>query len=237
MVNQVLYTLASGLVLDNSVLGELTVDETTQTIQTIRAAGDKPLIVIDGADAFFTQAKLVDFIAHKDAKALLVNEQIDLFNIDQMNLLLGNHPDHQPLPAQGGDGGGEGEVIVGLGKPAPIAANGGYTYAMVPAGWSVGTHMSLGPTKIKRKLKNADGDGIMFYMGPTDFEKLWLYASKAWSGEDCPPIYFNTGMGKKLAHIQDDRISIGGNYIRRFEIEQVAKYRGWQLPAGVKVAA
>lgn len=224
----VLHTLASGMVLDKSVLVTLPSPELAHVISSIRAAGGKPLYVIDGAETFFTPATLVSLIAAKDLRYQVCNEALGGFFTEAQITALTEHKIGQPLvikPAAVVDAG----LIVDLG--AQPAAVGNYTFAQVPAGWTLSGNMSLGPTKIKRKIKNADGDGMLFAMTPQDYEKLWLFASKAWAGLDVPLVgTFNTYTGKLKATVQDDRVSLGGNYVRRYELEQVAKYRGWAMP-------
>ncbi len=231
----VLHDLNSGMVLDRSVLVELPSTDMSQIIASIRAAGHKPLHVVDGAEAFFTPGTLVSLIAAKDKRYTVVNEALGGFFTDGQIAALINPPGvkfgefGEPAvikPAAAA----QGDLIIDLG--AQQQAAGPYVFAQVPTGWSMSANMSLGPTRIKRKIKNSDGDGTLFFMSPQDFEKLWMFASKAWCGVEGAPLQasFNTGQGKLKATVQDDRISLGGNYVRRYEIEQVAKYRGWELP-------
>lgn len=230
----VLHSLNSGLVLDRSVFVGLSANDMLQTIGTIRAAGIKKLYIIDGAEAFFTAPNLINLIHVNDPMVNVVNEALGGFFTNQQIDALTAGPVIAPQAAQPEvQQHQDGDVIVNMGQQPQ------YIFAQVPQGWSVGNNMSLGQNKIKRKVKNGDGDGTMFYMSPADFEKLWLFASQVWAG--VPGVMankkFNTGMGSKLAVVMADRISIGGNYIRRYEIEQVAKYRGWAMPNAAKIAA
>lgn len=226
----VLHTLKSGLVLDRSIFASLPATDMAYVINNIRAAQGQPLFVVDGADTFFTPGVLVALISNKDNRYVLVNEALGgFFTEAQITALTNNNAVAGQVldvikPAAAKD-----PLIVNLGgEQAPVI----YSFSPVPPGWSISSHMSLGHTKIKRKLKNAEGDGTMFAMTPEDYEKLWLLASKAWAGIPGAPVTakFNTIMGVKLAAVADDRISLGGNYIRRYEIEQVAKYRNWAIP-------
>lgn len=222
----VLHNLNSGMVLDRSVLITLPADELSQTIASIRAAGAKSLVVVDSAETFFTPAALVKLLQANSHRYKMVNEALGGFFTDQQIQALTGHPD----PADPAD-----DVIVNLGAPEP----GVYTFAKVPEGWSISGNISLGDTRIRRKVNNSDGDGTLFFMSPQHFEKLWLFASKAWCGIEGAPLQstFNTGQGNLKATVMDDRIAIGGNYVRRYEIEQIAKYRNWVMPQQVAVAA
>lgn len=220
----VLHELNSGLVLDRSLLVTLPAVHMAEVIGTIRAANGKPLYVIDGAETFFTTESLLTMLAAKDKRFLLINEALgNFFSEEQISTLTGGEQGGLPV-----------EVI----KPAAVKdllivdMVNGYTFAKVPEGWSIDTNISLGPTKIRRKIKNSDGDGTLFAMSPQDFEKLWVFASEAWDDIEGAPLQasFSTYQGKLKATVQDDRISLGGNYIRRYEIEQIAKYRNWAIP-------
>lgn len=235
MEKTVLHNLNSGMVLDRSVLVTLQINDVSQTIASIRAAGPKYLCVVDSAEQFFTPATLMALLAAKDKRYLLVNEALGGFFTEQQLALIGALPGVIKPAAVA-----EADLIVNLAAPEP----GAYTFAKVPEGWSISGNISLGDTRIKRKVNNSDGDGTLFFMSPQDFEKLWIFASECWcaiangnwaGGE--PTKFFLTGQGKLKATVQDDRISLGGNYIRRYEIEQIAKYRNWAMPQQVAVAA
>jgi len=232
-----LHLLNSGMVLDRILFAELPAPEMSTVISTIRAANGKELLVVDGAENCTPQL-LVSMLVAKDNRFPIVNELLGgFFTAQQIDLLSGN-ANIKPA-AVGNDlivnlGGGAGGQVAAIAAEQPA----GYQFQPIPAGWSISGYMSLGPTKIKRKIKNSDGDGTLFAMSPQDYEKLWFFASKAWAGIDGAPLQgtFSTNQGKLKATVQDDRIALGGNYIRRYEIEQIAKYRGWALP-GVAIAA
>lgn len=220
----VLHQLNAGMVLDRAQFVELPVDQMASVIGTIRAAPDKTLCVVNGAEDFFTPNNLITLIGAKDAVHYnIVNEALGGFFTPAQLAVLTQQEAIKPKAVADG-------LVVNLGN-GPQKHIGPYQFAIVPNGWSVSNNMSLGPTKIKRKVKNAEGDGALFFMAPGSFEKMWEWASKAWLGLEVPnTMKVSTGVGVKQATIQDDRISLGGNYIRRYEIEQVAKYRGWAMP-------
>lgn len=225
MAKLALHVLAAGMVLDRSVLIDLGQDEFASTIETIREAPNaKMLTVVHSADDFFNPKTLVKMLDQDDDRCLLVNEKIQFFTNDQMNALRGKK-------AIQGEVAGDLVVEMGAGqKAAPVVQD--YKYVPVPEGWSIVNNMSLGQTKIKRKIKNFEGDGTMFAVKPDNYQKLWNFAAAAWAGIPAAPakMMIDTYQGKMSATVQDDRISIGGNFIRRYEIEQVAKYRGWAVP-------
>lgn len=225
-----LTTLASGMVLDRSLFVNQNADQMCDTITAISKA-NKGLLIVDDSSAFFTPDTLISMIANKDGRYRLVNEQIAFFTDAQIKALMGEQ--NAPPPANNGHGGygqkpaADGGVIIGKGDAVgPI----GYNFAEVPQGWTIGTKMSLGQTKIKRKVKSAQNDGTAFYMSPASYQKLWTHASKIWAGKPQGAMKFDTSEGVRTAAVEVDCIKFGFNVIRRYEIEQVAKYRGWGLP-------
>ncbi len=238
---QILTILNSGMVLDRGVFIGLPAQNMLQIIHNIRAEGKRPLCIVDNVNEFFTPQSLLALIAAKDKSYLLVNEALgDFFTDKQIQALtggefgggdpFGGQGENLNIPAQANPM-IEKEMIVDLDKILqPV--NPGYDFAKVPEGWSVDTHMSLGPTKIRRKMKNSDGDGTLFFMEPGEFKSLWIFASKVWAGIPGAPLKadFNTGLGYKATVISPNSIDIGGNFIRRYELEQVALHRGWAVP-------
>lgn len=228
----VLHQLTTGMVLDRSVFATVPKLEAETAIASIRAAPATPLYLVDSAELFFTTANLVGLLSKNDKRYLLVNEGLGgFFTQAQIDALLPAvaGPVIKPAAVKDDDEG----LVVNLGPKQLFApVDHGYAWAPVPAAWSMSGNMSLGPNKIKRKIKNSDGDGTLFWMSPESFEKLWQFASKAWNNVEGAPVtdFFFTGMGKLKATLFDDRVSLGGNYIRRYELEQVAKYRNWDLP-------
>lgn len=228
---KVLHDLTHGMVLDCSILSTLPVTDVSQTIAGIRAAGAKPLYVVAGAAEFFTTENLLTMLAAKDKRVLIVNEGLgSFFTPQQIAALTGL----DPVKGYGANALLAVEVIKPAAVQDPLIVDmvNGYTFAKVPEGWSIDLNISLGPTKIRRKIKNSDSDGTLFAMSPQDFEKLWVFSSEAWAGIEGAPLQasFSTYQGKLKATVQDDRIVLGGNYIRRYEIEQIAKYRNWAIP-------
>ena len=211
----ILHQFNSGMVLDRSLFIACPSVDMAQIIHNIRAAGHEPIYVVDGAESFFTMGSLLELIAAKDKRYAVVNEALGgFFTEAQIDVLMANNN----------------KIIQPVVAPVDEQPD---QFSPVPAGWSIGQNMSLGLTKIKRKVKNSDGDGTVFWMSPESFKELWLFAANVWSGCVNAPLMgkFTTGIGVKKATVGPDNIIIGGNYIRRYEIEQVAKYRGWAIPA------
>jgi hypothetical protein len=223
------HMLPSGNVIDRSIFVALSADKMAEAIAKVAGNG---LLVVDDASAFFTTDNLIQLIAKKDPKSALVNEKVNAFTNDQLKMLLGVQ-NAQPAAAVVDDGG----VIVGKApvKPLPIL---GYPFAVVPANWSVGANISLGPNKIKRKVKNINGDGTQFFVATKSYKALCEAAILYWAGIDNKNSIViqcggqNEGPVHRTATFGADYVACGFNKLRRYELEQVAKYRGW-FPANL----
>lgn len=211
---QALHVLKSGMVLDRSVLIGRSADEIGNVIAVIRNGVGNRLRVVDNADQFFTAEKLMELIRAKDKDYVLVAENADIeITADHVNAIW---------------------------KADAIAATitkqmtPKYAFEEVPEGWSIGADISLGPTIVRRKRPNSNSDGTSYQISPKRLETLWGVASKRWAG--VPGATDNGGAiesqgARRNALIGVDRIIIGCQIIRRYEIEQIAKHRGWAFPA------
>ena len=114
-----------------------------------------------------------------------------------------------------------------------------YPFAPVPEGWSIGANMSLGPTKIKRKKVTPQGDSKDFYLSPDAYRDLWRAASEFWAPVPGfkTSIKLKTENGDRTFNFKPHYVAFGFIVIYRHELEQVAKYRGWEFPVAVKLAA
>jgi hypothetical protein len=211
-----LLTLKSGVVLDRGVFKNANADAMADTITAITNAG-KPLLVIEDAKTFFTIPNLIKMVKDNDPRHALIAEALNA-NGQFIGGVQAKPPEEEP------------GVVV--------KKNFGYTFAEVPQGFSIGANMSLGPTKIKRKIKSALGDGTTFYMTPAEYQRVFASASKFWANVPgaAQSILCQSSDGQKTAYFSVDMVTIGGNILRRYEMEQVAKYRGWAFP-GYALAA
>lgn len=233
---QTIYALPSGTVVCRTSLNALLLDQLSDRLSQLVADQPKALMVVANAEIFFTADNLITMIANKDGRYRLVNEKIKFFTEDQIKALMGANGevvkaadfqglnDAPEVPVVPDDGG----VVVGK-KPAAVN---GYHFVQVPAGWSISGDCSLGATKIKRKRNNGDGDTTNSWVSTKDYPKLWAFASSVWAGYKAigSTISVTTGAGLVTAKVYANYVLIGGNIVRRYEMEQIAKYRGWAFP-------
>jgi len=235
MPKNILHVLEQGVVLDRSQFVALNSAGIAGTITAITKEG-KPLLVVDDASTFFTVASLIDLVKAKDGRYNLVaeylgaNVQVAEAGLQKIADMAQAHGIDDAVVIKKMD-----ELVV---KKQVAPGMEAYPFAEVPDGFSIGADWSLGQTKIKRKRSNPHGDGTQFYVAAGGFQAMAEAALKWWSDGILggASMLVQTSEGPGRAYFKVDHVSIGGNVIRRYEIEQIAKYRAWAFPAA-KVAA
>lgn len=209
-----LHVLASGMVLDRSVLVGLDAANIGVMIAAIRLADQaRPLTVITSADDFFTSDNLINMIKAKDKAYLLIAEHTGLVITND-------------------------DVAALWAADATVAKIRGammpkWVFMNVPEGWTIADDLSLGDTRIRRKRPNKMGDSVAYYTSPEQMKKLWDYASKVWAGQkpgDNIEVAANGAQYRRKASVSLNVVTLGCQVIQRFELEQLAKHRGWAFP-------
>ena len=201
-----LHVLNSGVVVDRSVFVKQNADDIANTITAIADTG-KPFFVVDDANSFFSIKTMMEALANDQAaKAKLIGEH-----------LLG-----QDAPAAFEPPKVAPEPVV-----EPVQAQNAYKWSPVPAGWTVAFYWSLGPTKVKLR------EGPNISINTDQMPKLWDYARTIWAGggTNYPMILTSEGISKPVIYPDGVALCGGKLKIERHALEQLAKYRGWQLPA------
>lgn len=211
---KILHVLKSGMVLDRSIMIGRSADEIGSAIAVIRAEDHRRLRVVDNADQFFTAEKLMELIRAKDKDYLMVAENAGI-----------------DITAEHVDAIWKADAIANAIKMKMPPK---YTFAEVPAGWSIADDISLGPTIVRRKRINPQGNSGTYTISPKRLETLWGLASRRWAklagATDNGGIVESQGV-RRTATIGPNCIVIGCQTIQRYEIEQIAKHRGWAFPA------
>lgn len=208
-----IHNLQSGFVVDRSVLVGMTGEEIRDIFSTARVNPNKRLVVIDNASTFFTAENLLKNIKSKNNDYMMIAEKAGVALSEEKikALLLAEKVQ---------------EDIIALMKPK-------YVFAEVPAGWSFAADISFGPTQVRRKRPNGQGGGANnYYVSPGQLEKLWLIASKRWASGKAPAENPEVRAGdyKRRAVINETNIQLGCQIVQRYELEQVAKHKGWAFP-------
>lgn len=214
MVKQALYILASGSVIDRSALIALPSAGVEQIVVQARVA-PLPLFVVDSAESFFNGPNLIALLKAGDPKCKLIAERFEMKLDNNMVALIMKATEI------------EAQLLKAATLPAPP-----YPFAEVPDGWTT-AHLSVGPTQVKRKLTNSHGDNTQYFLNPEQLQKLWKIASNRWADGKYSQAYegnFVKDGGTRYIRVYGDRVQVGCQTIRRYELEQLAKHKDWQFP-------
>lgn len=213
---QALYILASGLVLDRSVFAAQNSTDMQATLVGLRIHSHKPFKVIDNANSFFNADNLLTAIKVGNGDYHLIAQQAGV-NLSPADVLAIQTAEKVSA-----------EIATKM-KPKYV-----YPFADVPEGWTFADDVSFGPTKVRRKRNNPIGDGTQYALTPDRIEALWLHCSKVWAkvlGASTNAGLVTSDGQRRAATVMVDRVTIGCQTIRRYELEQIAKHKGWAFPA------
>ena len=246
MAEDTIIELNQVLVVDKAVIHKLTADQLGDVISQI-INSHKAYLVIGDRKGFFNPSTYVNFLKEGDPRANLIGEYLKIpAHIPPQKAVVevAQPPPVAappiPAPAPAPVVNEHGELIVKKALP-PNAEH--YPFAPVPADWSISKNISLGATKIRRKIAY-DGQETDLWLSPDDMKSLWIAASRFWCdmGNAPPAIHIKTslqvGMTGAYFWPTDIRFPQNGDHrIQRFEIEQIARYRGWEFPDLAAIAA
>jgi hypothetical protein len=204
-----LHVLASGMVLDRSVFVGQTVAEMKATLDTVKGARLKALTVIENGATFFTAANMLELIKASDQNYKLIAEKAGVtLRDDDVAAIVTAEATKKAIEAQ-------------MIPPIPP-----YPFATVPDGWKVTDYFELcnGDKSFRRKGRTES-------IGLVQAELIWRYLSEPWSKGGV--IYSKYFRDNRVCQEGDD-IRVGCQRAKRFEIEQIAIWRGWKFPEPAK---
>lgn len=205
-----LHTLTAGVVLDRSVLVGLSSDEIHSVFEKVRLSGaDSKLVVTDNADTYFTAPNLLKLIRAKNTDFFLIAEKAGMV-VSGEDVAAILHADEVTA-----------KITAAMVPP--------YPWVKKPEGWTFASHVSFGPTKVKRRPGTGD---TTFALGPKQIEVLWGYASKKWATGKSVVVPSGSYAGyNRRPEVHADRVVIGCQTIWRYELEGIAEHKGWAVPA------
>ncbi len=203
----VAYHHETSVVIDDSAFGDLSLKDKTELLTAVTAIEDTTL-------SFRTSfAGLTDYhtILTKLKQGEDVRFELTYLEIEmtpeQEAAIKGYHAAVKPVVA----------AIMALIPPYPFAT-------------------VEGKVPVRKGSRYSRGD---YYASAADLQRLWNKASKLWSGirESIGGEYMSIGNHNKTVYYYTDRIEIGCQTIRRWELEQVAVAEGWVFPTKEAIAA
>lgn len=211
-----LYNLRAGMVLDRSAMVLLSTPKLAELINSVRCNVGQRLRVVDVASGFFTHKNMLDLMRDGDTGYALIAEKLGIEITPA---------DVEALHAA--------ELIVKkLKPPKPL-----YDLADPPGNWNVEEYLaisSVGSRGVVTRKTNPNGDAHHSYsISLNQLQRIWKIASAVWAKQ--------AGAETKISAIQAsgynrngvvgaDRVVIGCQTIRRYEIEGVAIQLGWDFP-------
>lgn len=218
-----LHVLASGLVLDRSVLVTQTVAELDATVATLRASANskKPVTVIENGATFFTSGNMLDIIKSGGQNYKLIAEKAGVTLRDE---------DVQAIiTAEATKKAIEKSMI----PPLPP-----YTFAAIPAGWSVKSDLDFSTgknTTVRRTRTNNAGNGVGYNISLLQLKRVWAIAAPRWqTGTGNSSLSVTAHGTYRTVYIRASSAEIGCQTVQRYELEQLALHLGWDFPAAAK---
>ena len=201
--------LSKNFVIQRSVLASAKTNFLTELMNTIAESGKK-MLVVDNLNEFFGVPNLIAAVNKGDTDTLVVvaeKQGIDISGGD-LNLIYAFN-----------------QLKVKLVEKA-TAKLPKYSFAAVPEDWSVESHLNITKTNIGRK------DGRNYTIGILTLKKIWINAAKDWAGAGHSAMRFNISAGgyNPTVSFRADRVDVGCQRIKRYELEQMALHMGWDFP-------
>lgn len=216
-MSDIVTVLKAGTIVDRAKLNKLKADE-MNTVLAAAYTGGATVHIIDNVKTFFDDTALFQALETNSDLLPLILEQRGVTVSEEDMFIVGKYV--ALVNRLGAD-------LLALIPPPPP-----YTFADVPEGWTVEANLNLGKVSLRRKKSNSQGDGTGYTVGYKGLQTIWNHASKYWAGQitnrTTPAIrasdYSRTG------YVYDNKVEIGCQTVRRYELEQIALHLGWDFP-------
>lgn len=205
--------LTTTLVVDKTKIAKFDAAEATAFFKGLYTSG-KQVLIVESALGFFNTKGLISSLESGNPEWLLIAEHfgIPVSVADRVVLVRATAIRK--------------EIADAVASIKPL-----YTLAIVPDGWSVGTHLQLRANLIMRTKPNAEGDETRYAIGPKTLLTVWNAAYKFWANlPNAQRTVHRVRAGGgyvETATIYTDRVAIGCQTVRRYELEQIALANSW----------
>jgi hypothetical protein len=215
-MSEVATKLKTGTVVDRAALNRVKSEDLAAVMAGIYTDNTLPVHVIDNVPQFFSDANLFKALdTNADTlKLILEYRKVELTEEAWKAIELFAETKAQITAA--------------------LLAQIPYQFATVPDGWSLATHIKFNTNTIRRLSDSS------YSIGNKALGRVWAAASRQWSGGKKVghrELEINAGGYSRWVEVADDRVNIGCQNIRRYELEQVALHLGWAFPATVAAKA
>lgn len=202
-----LHVLNAGLVLDRSVFVGQTVAEMQATLYQLRNTLKKGFTVIENANSFFTAANMLALIKADDNAYKLIAEKAGVTLRDDVV---------QSIKSA--------EIAIKAINDSMVAPLPPYPFSAVPADFDVTKKFELCNNGQSFRRVGGGATKLSLLQG----ELIWRYLSASWAVGRVPEAkYFRDN---RVSKHMDDQYRVGCQYVQRYEVEQIAVWRGWKFP-------
>lgn len=209
----IFYDLTDGIVLDRTVFATLSSAGMAGIFAIVRGS-KKRLVIVDNAATFFTSQNMLVLAKAGDNNYRLIAEQTKVTVTDSDVAAIRRV-----------------DAIIEAMKPPPPPLP-PYNFVTIPNHWSVETDLDIAESFVKRRYVNVYADGTDYMISLFQLKRIWSIASKFWKKRGGINSISNVKAGShyKTAVISLDRVTLGCQTIRRYELEQLALHLGWPFP-------
>ena len=218
-MTEVFKTLSNAIIVSRPALAALKGPEMETALATIYSNPAVPVRIVDNMGIFFSDQSLLDAINSNSEDLAVIAEFRGIVFGDDEKFVITKMAELRARVAA--------ELLAN--KPSAIEA---WKFAAVPSGWTVDEHIKIKKTTISRKTGDTG-----YTIGIKTLEKVWNMAAAYWAGSatrDRVDVqaggYNRTATCYKRGEDGVERVNIGCQTIKRFELEQVALRMGWTFP-------
>ena len=208
--------LNAGTVVDRAGLNKLKTDEMATTLAELYSTPNANVIIVDDVRQFFSLRNLIAAMNDNlPILPLLLEQQGLTLTVDDLDIVQQFMEIKQVVLD---------EISANV-PPLPP-----YPLAEVPAGWTVDDNIIFLAKHIRRKGGDHDHKAT-----PLALQRVWKRAAAYWAGGAMPSTIYATfnGYSDCRVVVLADRVEIGCQTIKRFELEQLALHLGWDFPEAI----
>lgn len=213
-------TLTSGLVVDQAKLNKLPAAELATLLAGVYTSG-LPVVIVEDSNKFFSSRNLIDSLESGNTDWPLIAEKfsIELTSADMDTIKRAIEIRKSIIKAAGA-----------LKPDYPFTK-------VIPKGWNLEEYIYFRDNlTIGRRKANLQGDSTTYGIKEAQLLRVWLKASRIWAGKKgrmsdvVGDVKDSSGQYRRNASVYTDRVEIGCQTIRRYELEAIAVAKKWAFP-------
>lgn len=209
-------------VVNRQLLNKLPTEELAATLAALYGKEDHTVLIVDHPDQFFSTKNLMRELDTNGPGLHIILEQRGVVLTDEQRETIELFA-HVKASIE--------DQLIALTPPPPP-----YPFADLPDGWVIDEHIKFNTNTIRRIKGGTD-----YAIGNKACRALWDWIAPYWAGNvrnlGRHSHYVRASGYSNYAEPHRDRVEIGCQTIRRYELEQVALKMGWDVPEPKNAAA